>query len=738
MKQTNFLIGRGELLTHDIKGPRRAPQKAEAYTLKEAIHRLTPQFIEAAKDVDSIPDIASPLDFAVGQIVLNPSYIAKSFFPASLLRSTGLVSVGSRTVTILPEKWTRKAIPQECSTTGIFVAGKRKVFRQLSQWISNIEEGSVEALDITHIERFNIFTPEERVLNIGEGDERFFEIGVHLLQNDDSSFILEAFEEYANKLGLKVHSKLGFFVGTLWFVPVEGSRADIKKLSEFVFVRVVRPTPKLRGLRPPQRASSVLLNCTLPKMQPLSSEPKVAILDGGLPQNHPIAPWLNSYRLLDEEAHDDPDGLEHGLATTSAFLFGPIAPGETALRPPAYVDHLRVLDKRSDEEDPLELYRTLGLIEEILLSRQYEFMNLSLGPDLPIEDTEVHAWTSVIDDLLSDGETFMTVAIGNNGERDKDSGNARIQVPADCVNAVAIGAADNLGATWSRASYSAVGPGRSPGIIKPDLMAFGGGPSNYFHALAPGKKPTLSPQLGTSFAAPFLLRSAVGIRAILGDELSPLAIKALLIHSAEGCGQGMRDVGWGKVPEDIMEIITCPEGVARVVYQGELKPGKYLRASLPLPQDGISGRVRLKATFCYASQVDPQDSCSYTRAGLDVTFRPDAARMEEGKTTAKTKTFFSKKKYATETELRSDQGKWETVLHDEARMLGTSLKNPIFDIHYNAREAGGGTRSAEKIRYALIITIEAPKCPDIHNDILRTYASILTQIQPKVSLPIRV
>ena len=85
---------------------------------------------------------------------------------------------------------------------------------------------------------------------------------------------------------------------------------------------------------------------------------------------------------------------------SSAFLFGPIQPNGTAARPFAYVDHLRVLDKDAETEDPLELYRTLGFVEQVLLSRQYQFINLSLGPDLPIEDTDVHAWTSVIDDLL--------------------------------------------------------------------------------------------------------------------------------------------------------------------------------------------------------------------------------------------------------------------------------------------------------------------------------------------------
>jgi hypothetical protein len=389
-----------------------------------------------------------------------------------------------------------------------------------------------------------------------------------------------------------------------------------------------------------------------------------------LPKDHVLGPWLRSYRLLDENAQDDPDGPEHGLGVTSAFLFGPIQPNETAPRPFAYVDHLRVLDKETDAEDPLELYRTLGLVEQVLLSRQYHFINLSLGPDLPVEDTDVHAWTSVIDD--------------------RASGNARVQVPSDCVNALAVGAANETENSWARASYSAIGPGRSPGVVKPDLVAFGGSALRYFHVLAPGNKPLLAPQLGTSFASPYLLRNAVGIRAILGPELTPLAIKALLVHSADP------------------------------------------------PAAGLTGKIRLTATFCYASPTDPQDAAAYTQAGLEIVFRPSDKKIKAGKANADTKGFFDLKKYATEQERRSDLGKWETVLHSTKGMRGNSLANPVFDIHYNAREAGGRATGADKIRYALIITVEAPKHVDLYNEILRAYATTLVPIQPQVSLPIRV
>lgn len=90
----------------------------------------------------------------------------------------------------------------------------------------------------------------------------------------------------------------------------------------------------------------------------------------------------------------------------------------------------------------------------------------------------------------------------------------------------------------------------------------------------------------------YLLRSAVGIRAILGTELTSLAIKALLVHAAEAVEHDKLEVGGGKMPEDLMSIITCPEGVARAVYQGELKPSKYLRASLPLPTGGLTATSR--------------------------------------------------------------------------------------------------------------------------------------------------
>ncbi len=565
MTQTNFLIGRGELLAQDIQIKKGGPEKKAAYTLLEAREALAPQAKATAEAMASLPEGACPQDMAVARLILHPEYIAKSYFPSGFLRATALRSLGSRTVTVTPRKWTKKGPPLAVSTTEIFVTGQRDSFQQLESWLVDSPIGEPATGEIVRVERLNSFAPENRYKSLGGKSQRFFEVGVHLLGNEDSTFIQMAFRKFAQAIDIKVHDRLALQAGSLWFVPVEGTSESMRSLAQFSFIRVLRPMPLLRGMRPVNRNSPIAVSCQLPNEMPLSAEPRVAILDGGLPKQHALSPmWLNSYKVSDPTAKDDPSGLEHGLAVTSAFLFGPLTPGGVASRPFTSVDHVRVLDDDAKTEDPLQLYRTLGHIEEVLMSRQYDFINLSLGPDLPVEDEDVHSWTSVIDDLLSDGDTFMTVAAGNNGMGDSVLKYNRIQVPSDCVNAVAVGSANDLGTSWKRARYSAVGPGRRPGVVKPDVLAFGGdAATRYFHALHPNKNPVLVPLEGTSFASPLLLRNAAGIRAVLGQDMTLLAIKALLVHSARQNGLDKSEVGWGKVPESLYDIITSPPGIAR-------------------------------------------------------------------------------------------------------------------------------------------------------------------------------
>jgi hypothetical protein len=180
--------------------------------------------------------------------------------------------------------------------------------------------------------------------------------------------------------------------------------------------------------------------------------------------------------------------------------------------------------------------------------------------------------------------------------------------------------------------------------------------------------------------------------------------------------------------------------MVRVLYQGELSPSQYLRALIPIPiGEYLAGLVTIEATFCYATPIDPQDPGSYTRSGLEITFRPHAGSFSrEDATVPRPRPFFRKSEFDVEQALRTDAQKWETTLHASQRFRGTSLLNPVFDVHYNARASGGAAREAKRIRYALVVTVRSPRTPDLYDTILRAYAGQLEALLPIIDIPVRV
>ena len=66
----------------------------------------------------------------------------------------------------------------------------------------------------------------------------------------------------------------------------------------------------------------------------------------------------------------------------------------------------------------------LDVLERILnhldANPTYEFINISLGPRLPIEDDDVTEWTAALDERFAAGRAVATVATGNDGDADPD------------------------------------------------------------------------------------------------------------------------------------------------------------------------------------------------------------------------------------------------------------------------------------------------------------------------------
>lgn len=275
--------------------------------------------------------------------------------------------------------------------------------------------------------------------------------------------------------------------------------------------------------------------------------------------------------------------------------------------------------------------------------------------------------------------------------------------------------------------------------MKPDGVAFGGSSREPYWVLNAENPGAAMPITGTSFAAPTALRTAIGLRAHFGNTLTPLAIKALLLHSCEDGGHHKREVGWGRIPAEMKSIVLTDQHAAHIVYQGELRPASWMRMQIPIPTEPMSGMVKITATFCFASATDPQDPLNYTRSGLEVRFRPhDKKRKDTKQLHPDTSWFFQAKDVVIDdNDLRPDAHRWETTLHKLRSMQAASLRSPVFDVHYNARIGGRNAKAADKIPYALVITVESKNTRELYNKILQRYPTILEPLKPVVEIPIR-
>ena len=687
-------------------------------------------------------------------MTLHPSFVAKSYFPKELLQAAGFKSVGSRPRQVVPElnmhqttdsggtrRYETRPGSEPRPTTELFLESKRT---RLQDWARHIQDES-EVLtpaeeDIVIVEQYRVPSAAERSrLPAKLPGEVPLEVVLHAAGDALYGFVLESFEAFAHGLGVSVDLDRRLSVGRLCFIPAQAPASRLTALAEFSFLRVMRPMPRLRVVEPIKTILRAVQNVdiSLPNSQAIDPDLRVAIFDGGTRSQSPLNLWVSSW---DTPGTGDPTDkyIDHGTAVTSAFLFGSVDPISSIPVPYAHVDHYRVVDAES-RDDPWELYDVIRRIDSVLTQNDYSFVNLSIGPALPIEDDEVHSWTAFLDTHLADGRTLATVAVGNGGENDRSSGNARIQVPADAVNALSVGAASSQHDHWDRASYSSVGPGRAPGIVKPDVLAFGGVPAELFLTVSTGG--SLVGVNGTSYASPATLRLAVAVRSLFGERLDPLVLKALLIHTAEQHNHwDPQEHGWGRVRPEIEPIIMCSDGTARVVYRGSLTPAKYLRAQLPIPSGTLEGNVTITATLTFATAVEPEQPSNYTQSGVNVVFRPDRTRFSSANSTvAKSAPFFGQRLFSADAPLRADAHRWETVLHGTVTKRGSSLNHPVFDIHYNARLGGhDGTVHASKLRYAMVITVESRRTPDLHDRVLRTYVNQLEALVPRVNIPLRV
>lgn len=725
MSGPNLLLGNGQALAHSIeRPPSGGGLKETPYTIEQARQRLQPALDSILDAVERLPEAAKPRGEGTGVFTVHPAFQAKWHLPGDLFRRAGLRAVGSKPVRVKPDIDLRKDAPSGAQPTAeLYISGSYQAFAELLKMLMSERTGKGVKREFCKLEAIRFLTPQERLLRL-EGEDAEVPIEIVLHGNGSDTELLNDFQRFSSLCEAKIFMAKYLAVPGLVFMPGVVPRAKLDEFASFTALRAVRRLPKLRLNRPTTRQKLTVQAPSLPQQDALDSSLHVAVFDGGLGAKD-FSRWTTEH-IPPELSDTHADYLSHGTEVTSALLFGAIPEGTTELERPYFnVAHHRVLG-HVDELDP-DLYDCMRRIDAVLSTGTVDFANISLGPRMAIDDGQPHAWTSMLDGHLASGTTLMSVAVGNDGTLQGPMG--RIQPPADAVNALAVGAADSLGFMWGRAAYSCIGPGRSPGLVKPDGVAFGGTDSEPLVLLNPLSGGLCGVQ-GTSFASPLVLRTAAAACAMSETKLSATALRALLIHRAERGGHEPAQVGWGRFPDSAEELLTCSDSEATILYQGYFTAGGIMRIGLPIPAVPLGVRLRITATFCFASPVDPADPVNYTRHGLTIKFRPRGSGSSQP--------FFSSLTQGSEQDLRRDAHKWETVLHRSQSFPAEELLDACFDVDHGAREHGQKVNNKEvpPLPYVLVASIASEMGEPVYHAVRQKF-TMLTPISLRDRVQLR-
>ncbi len=761
--QPRPLLGNGKVLARDAEKFRGPPDKYHPRTFAEARELLGPMVETMRTETARMPEGLRG-ERIVFEAELLPNYLAASHHPAKLRRAADLVVVGTKAARgILRTKKSEKA---DQATKSLLLAGTEESLRRLDHLIRGTDIAGVEPdprvlQDITKFERLELAGVERIVRRPAdaEGDAPpevlAWEAVLHpsvdatgRVTEAARDIVLSRWRALVGRLGGSLHDDFIRSVGNLIFMPVELSEEALEAAASFNPLRVLRPMPQMRRL-PTGHLRNVDLGDAAPQAPASLPAPdrRIAIFDGGVDASHSLlAPYVNEISLTDSPP--DEQCQAHGAMVTSAALFGHMEIGKALETPPASVDHFRLFPPPSNVHPADEVYWVTDRIEETLRGGPHKLAVLSYGPEQPVDESlEPDRFTAVLDQLAYlDGITFC-VAVGNNGQATiSPLGLDRVMVPADGANVVGVGACEEPGDSKpSRATFSAVGPGRPGMRIQPMGVCFGGAPGREF--LGAGLNGGFQTDYGTSYSAPAAARGLATLMAPLGrSSFNANTARAFAAHFARGCehkDHSLIELGHGRLPEDYVPDLQCRTHEMTILVEDTLLRGQTKGYPFPVPAGGLTGMIELRWTVSFVSPIDEEDAAEYTLTGLDIDFRPNRARyaltpprgtagsavdvdlrtqgsliqqrINEGwqlSNNPKTRPGSAVRSEQTQRE----EGKWETVVRHRAGARATSLHQPEVWLTYYERAQGEliAAENAHDLDFAMLMTISAPKVINLY------------------------
>jgi hypothetical protein len=777
------LLGGGEQLARTAQPARGPADKFHPQSLDDVRRALGPIAREIHQRTEQLDEDLRG-ERVVIEATLLPNYLAASHHPEDLRADANLVPVGTRNSrgTLRTKKQTKEGQP----TKTLLLAATDQALERLDALLNDDNATADDKVLKDLVKLQDLVFPDERRLVTRRRDEDFdqedvvtWEAVLHpaigadgRLSDRVQALVMERWHKLVTAQDGRIHDDYIRRVGNLTFMPVSLRRGALDTISTFNPLRVLRPMPRMRSM--PTSGLRRIDPGATPPTPPTGPAPtqRVAVFDGGAGSHPLLDPYVAHGDLT--TAAPDQDDEDHGTLVTSALLYGHLHLGGQLATPPAEVDHFRVLPRPPEVSFDDEAYWVMDqIVDRVESDDRWKIVSLSYGPDEPVdEDSEPNRFTAEVDRLAYDRDVTFLVAVGNLQEDERASrsplGLDRVKAPADGVNAIGVGACTTPNPSEpERSDYSCWGPGR-PGLrLAPLGVAFGGDQNGQqFVGAAPGGG--FQADAGTSYATPYAAR---GLATLL-NELPPEhhhvnVTRAFAAHFAQAPADRHLDaVGYGRLPQDFVEHLECPEGSVTVLITDTLERGTTQAYPLPLPSAGLTGRLKLRWTVSFATPVDPEDAAEYTLAGVETAFRPSitryrldppnpsagrardvdavddkdliAERVQAGwrlSTNAKTRSGTALRSE----HVRRDAGLWETVVRYETGALARSLNRPEIWLTYYERAQGQlvPRANAAQLDVAVLMTVEAPKVPDLYERV-RAQADFRVLTPVVTSVPVSV
>lgn len=318
--------------------------------------------------------------------------------------------------------------------------------------------------------------------------------------------------------------------------------------------------------------------------------PMVGLLDTGVVDAVPFQPWKDGATQIPDE-WANVCVRKHGSCVASILLYGDKLCGEnrTGAGPSKIRDCVvNIVDTgNAVDEDKL-----VGYIKKAIANNpDVKIWNCSMGSKSEAPMSRISDFAKTLDKLQQDANVLICKSAGNKRE-DYD----RITNGADSLLSVVVGSTSiavnqegELEEGWSPNSCVGLAAGS---VIKPDLANLGGDKRNLIRVI--NENGWIIENGGTSFATPRITAMAANLAHQLGDQYSPLLIKALLAHFAT-YPKGMKDeeleekikkVGYG-VPAPIYDILYNDENEITMIFPYRLRKGVDCRAIQFIYPEGL-------------------------------------------------------------------------------------------------------------------------------------------------------